>query len=401
MAEWSIAPVLKTGLRRRNGGSNPSPTAMKVTVIIPDSMSTPTGGLGVQFNNLYSRLNNHIDFCIVGYPEDNPPPNYIPAETPLPELQHGSLNTLIGHTIYLAKALEFGKPDIVHAYDWSTYFAGYYVAKYFKVPLLVTMQLSVRGLGDHNIYNCMNFNSKDGQWIHKYHTQMEEFVLKNSDQIICVSNGYQKYIPKVSLNKTKIIPNGIDLKQWQTTKSLPSLPGSNKYKIAYIGRFAEMKGVSELMLADIPSGIDLILIGSPNGGDNHVISLIEEVKKEKNNVYYVGPYYGQDKIDILNQMDAVIMPSKHEPFGIVALEALASKSILLSSRVDGMGDFLTNQNSILVSPGVSGVEKAFNAFLKLSFKEKNNMIQEGLKTCLNYKWDDIAQQYLKVYNSMV
>ena len=108
-----------------------------VTVIFPDSVSKPTGGLGVQFKNLYSRLKDKIDFQVVGHPDEpNEINKYKGVPHPVPAIQHGSLNTLIGHTEYLKEALKYPKPDIVHAYDWSTYYAGVCLAELYDVPLL-------------------------------------------------------------------------------------------------------------------------------------------------------------------------------------------------------------------------------------------------------------------------
>ena len=370
---------------------------MKVTVIIPDSMTTPTGGLGVQFHNLYKRLSKDIDFCIVGFPDEgNKGDNYREAINPMPHVNYGPLTALMGQIVYFKEALEFGKPDIVHAYDWTTYLAGYYLATYFNVPLVSSMQLSIKGLESQGIYNCADPNSIDGQLLHNYQCEIEKFVLEKSDRIICVSKAYSKYLPEV-FYKTAIIPNGIDLSEWKD-KADVVFPGKNKYKVVYIGRFASMKGVHNLLKANIPKDIDLILVGSPNGGDGQVIQEIDPAIKANDNIYYVGPLYDQNKIDMLNGADAVIVPSTHEPFGIVALEALASKSILLSTRVDGMGDFLDDKNSILIPPGSRGIEKAFNDFLQLTDNQKEQMIQEGLKTCKEHDWDSIAKQYLDVYN---
>ena len=105
------------------------------------------GGLGVQFKNIYERLKKNIDFYIVGQPDQqNYIKNYKHVSHPIPELYHGSINTLLGHTIYLSEALSFPKPDLIHAYDWSTYFAGVYLSQIHDVPLLLTMQLSAHGL---------------------------------------------------------------------------------------------------------------------------------------------------------------------------------------------------------------------------------------------------------------
>lgn len=374
---------------------------MKVIVLFPDSISIPTGGLGVQFKNIYSRLKDRVDFHIVGYPDNNNIKNYIGAGHPLPMLQHGAINTLLGHTIYLAKALNFPKPDLIHSYDWSTYLAGVYLSQIHKVPLLLSMQLSINAMAvSVGIMNCHDVNSVDGYWLHKTHVESEWFGLVNANKIINVSNGYAKYFPQLK-DKTTVIPNGIDLKEWQPTEKI-KLPGDRKFKVVYIGRQASMKSVSALLDAQIPENVDLIFVGSSNGGDaNCVQKLQQQLRDNKPGLYHYGPAYDQEKVNVLFSADAIIMPSKHEPFGIVALEALASKSILLASRVDGLGDFLTDENSINCGFTADSITAALNYFTQLSESQKEKMIECGLQTCEKYKWDDIAEQYYEVYKSMI
>jgi glycogen(starch) synthase len=375
---------------------------MKVLVIFPDSVSKPTGGLGVQFKNIHSRLQDRVDFYVVGYPDGpNEIKNYIGVSHPIPAIKHGSVNTLLGHTVYLAEALRFPKPDLIHAYDWSTYFAGVYLSQIYNVPLLLSMQLSANAMAASvGIYNCHNIQSIDGQWLHKAHVEMEWFGLKKADKIINVSEGYTKYFPQFA-NKTIVIPNGIDLKEWQPTEKI-QLPGDRKHKIVYIGRQSLMKSVDVLLDANIPDDVDLIFVGSHNGGDAPCVEKLQkQLKEKKPGLHYYGPAYGQEKVNVLHSADAIIMPSKHEPFGIVALEALASKSILLASRVDGLGDFLTNSNSINCNFKAESITAALKLFTQLSEETKQKMIENGLKTCENYKWDEIAEQYYKVYESMI
>jgi len=373
---------------------------MKVLVIFPDSITVPTGGLGVQFKNVHSRLKDKVDFYVVGYP-DTPKDidNYIGVTHPIPEIQHGSINTLLGHTVYLAEALKFPKPDIVHAYDWSTYFAGVYLAQHYNVPLLVSMNLSANAMASTGIYNCFDFSSLDGSWLHKAHVEMEWFGLEKATRIINVSNGYANYFPSFR-DKTTIIPNGIDLNDWQPTQKV-KLPGDRKYKVIYIGRFSLMKSVDVLVDAEIPENVDLIFVGSPNGGDFSCLQKLEAIIPNKPGLHYYGPAYDQDKVNLLHSADAVIVPSKHEPFGIVALEALASKNILLSSRIDGMGDFLDDTNSLDCGVTVDSISASLQQFIKLTKKQKTSMISNGLKTCENYKWEEVAEEYYKEYVSLL
>jgi glycogen(starch) synthase len=373
---------------------------MKVIAIFPDSVSVPNGGLGIQFKNVHQRLKDRVDFYVAGYPDGpNGIDNYIGVSHPIPSIQHGSLNTLLGHTVYLAEALKFPKPDFVHAYDWSTYFAGYYLAKHHNVPLLLSMNLSANALATVGIASCVNLNTDDGWWLHRTHVDMEWFCLGQADKIINVSNGYARYF-SLFKDKTTIIPNGIDLTEWKPKKRI-KLPGNRKYKVIYIGRFAIMKSIKELLEAELPEDIDLIFVGSYSGGDGCSISNLEKALETKSGLHYYGPAYNQDKVDIMFSADAVIIPSKHEPFGIVALEALASENVLLASRVDGLGDFLDDSNSIDCGITPETISKALYDFTQLTDTQKSELISNGKSTCEKYNWDLVADQYYQLYESML
>lgn len=373
---------------------------MKVLAIAPDSMNKPTGGLGVQFKEIYDRLKNKVEFFICSQPEPEKIDNHIGVLHPMPMIKHGSVNTILGNAAYLAACMKFPRPDIVHAMDWSVYLAGVYAAEIFQVPLVVSMQLSPDKMVDNGIFNCIDFNSLDGKWLHKAQVEMEYLGLQRANKIIHVSRGYANLF-KPFAHKEVVIPNGIDLVKWQPSDKKVILPGKNKYKIVYIGRFTEMKATVPLLEAEIPDGIDLIFVGTDKGGDLQSINKLKEKVAEKKNIYHIGPAYEQDKVDILHAADAVIMPSKHEPFGIVALEAMASKSVLLCSRADGLGDFVNDFNSIYCGHTKEDISKSFKEFLRLTEEQKSELIKNGLKTCTKYNWDEIADKYLEEYNKLI
>jgi glycosyltransferase involved in cell wall biosynthesis len=83
------------------------------------------------------------------------------------------------------------------------------------------------------------------------------------------------------------------------------------------------------------------------------------------------------------------------------MNQLASKSILLSSRVDGLGDFLTNSNSIDCGYTKDSISTALKYFTNISQHQKESMIKNGLQTCNSYKWDDIADEYYNIYKSLI
>lgn len=372
---------------------------MKVIVIAPDSLNKPTGGLGVQWKELYTRMKDRVEFYMTGQPEPEQIPNHIGVLHPMPYLKHGGINTIIGNASYLAACMKFPKPDLVHAMDWTVYLAGVYVAQHFNVPLIVSMQLSPSAMAQAGIFNCSDFNTVDGNWLHKAAVEMEHLGLKTADKIVHVSHGYANYFKQYA-KKEVILPNGIDLTKWEPTVKV-KLPGKGKYKIVYIGRFTEMKSTIPLLEAEIPEEIDLIFVGDYKGGDRQSIERLQKRVAEGKNVYHIGPAYEQDKVNILAAADAVVMPSKHEPFGIVGLEALASKSVILSSRADGLADFLNDFNSVYCGYTKETISQAFKDFLNLTQEEKNELIANGIKTCKKYNWDNIADSYIEEYKKLI
>lgn len=375
---------------------------LKVLIILPDRFNKPVGGLGVQCKYIYELLKDKIDFEILGHPDPEAEKFFTSVYNPIPGVEHASLITSVGQIEYFAQAIKKQKPDLVHAYDWSTYLSGIYVADYFKVPLVVTMQLSINLLNQIGIFYAHDPNSVDGMYINKVHRETEILGLQKANKIVHVSNEYAKEFNKIEefKNKSVTVPNGIDLKDWQNFEKI-KLPGEAKYKMIYIGRIAKMKNIAAIVSSKIPKDIDLIFVGSNNGGEAEDFEMMQRFVNENSNVHYYGPAYGQDKINVLKSADALIMPSIHEPFGIVALEALASESILLSSFEGGMKDFLTEKNAINCGVRANTINQAYDKFLSLSKEDKKEMIKNGLETCREYTWEKAAEKMEEVYRSLL
>ncbi len=374
----------------------------KVHIIVPDRFAKPLGGMGVGSRHFIEQLSDEFDFEVIGFPEENEMKNYHGSSNVLTGVDHGALVTLVGQSAYAAASTKLSKPDLIHAYDYSCYLGAWYAAKHFKVPLVVSMRLSINLLKELGISFAKNPNSEDGFWIEKGLCEMELFGLRQADHITQVSKAYAKRFDAVDglKEKTSVVPNGIDLEEWQPKKKV-ELPGKGRIKLVYIGRFASMKGIIPLCQAKIPKEIDLIFIGSDAGAEPALLQTMLQKVNVEENVHFVGPKYGQDKVDWLAAADAVIIPSLHEPFGIVALEALASKNILISSFADGMSDFLSEDFSIKCEVSASGIEKSWAELIELTEEQKESCIQKGLEVCREYSWQNAASKLRDVYNHTI
>ena len=100
-------------------------------------------------------------------------------------------------------------------------------------------------------------------------------------------------------------------------------------------------------------------------------------------------------------MDAVVVPSLHEPFGIVCLEALASGCTLLSSFKSGMGEYLTENVAINCGITPTEITTGIKTWLSLSENELQHRRDLGYKLCRQYSWNNSALILENIYTSVL
>ena len=374
---------------------------MRIQGLLTDNPVNIMGGMGEQLKNNLIHIDDKYHFDIIGcdqvlsYKGKNFDFKGIDGFF---SIYGGELDPLfapfINQNLFIQRSFEFPKPDIIHSFDWSTFIPAIFLAKYYKVPLICTIQLSIKEL--IKSYNIDPYASP----LYKLHEAIEIEGLNQSDLIIQVSNSYAKNTNKIFWPKTYVVENGIELNEWQPKNQI-TLPGKNKYKVIFIGRIEYQKNIQAILEVNLPKDLDLIIIGGHKGSAQELIDKVIDRSRKDENFIYVGPKYNQEKIDWMFASDAVLMPSLHESFGIVALEALASKNILLSSFSCGMGDFLTEDVAINCGTSKESIEKALDNLIDLQEEERCQRIKKGLEICQEYTWEKSAKKLAAIYSLFV
>ena len=247
---------------------------MKVLALIPDFLEKPSGGLGEQMQNIIRELKGKVDYYICGYPEKNSIDNYKSVIAPI-NFEHVSLTTIYGQSMYFWEALEFKQDfDIIHACDWSTFYAGVLSSWHFKKPLICTVNLSLQQLNSSNIFYCHDPNSTDGHYINKLQVYFEQMGLVYANKIIHVSEYYSDLYPDYK-NKSVTIHNGLDLEKWTKQNNSNFINGKNKTKFCYIGRASGMKGLDTILNSDIPEDVDFYFIVSDKNAEEPIFTNIK------------------------------------------------------------------------------------------------------------------------------
>ena len=109
-----------------------------------------------------------------------------------------------------------------------------------------------------------------------------------------------------------------------------------------------------------------------------------------------------DSIELLKALKAAycfILPSRHEPFGIAALEALDAEVPLIASAVGGLKDFLVDgKNALLFEDNnAASLLEAYNKIELL----RNDLIANGTTTAQEYNWQNIAEKLTDLYRGLL
>ncbi len=100
------------------------------------------------------------------------------------------------------------------------------------------------------------------------------------------------------------------------------------------------------------------------------------------------------------QADVFVLPSVHEPFGIVALEAMAHGIPLVASKVGGLRDFIQDGvNGIFFEPNAPDASSQLASAIERALKPDvgQRLIQEGIQTASNYTWSNIVRRLMELY----
>lgn len=237
-----------------------------------------------------------------------------------------------------------------------------------------------------------------------FHKILRPFTLKiwrGVDHVVALSDSLRKTAQKV--DKTidyKIIPNGIEdaffVKPERETRS-------ERLELITVSRIIERKGIQHIVRAlhDL-SHIDYRL--SINGTGNYLNSLKELVSQlGLGDRIVFGGFLTPEKVpQALAKADLFILPSMAEAFGNVFVEAMAAGLPIISTKVGGIVDYVSEENGILVDYDDNIVLNLNNAIEKLNSDPelRHSMSKANVeKMKSEYQWSSIARSYEKLYQN--
>ncbi len=296
-----------------------------------------------------------------------------------------------------------GKVDVFHAHDWLVADAGIGLKHVFRKPLLTTMHSTEIGRrnGIHFDYERM---------IH----ETEAWLTYEAWKVICCSDymvSHVRWAFGLPGDKLVMVPNGVnvevyakaerdDLSQFRSKFALPE-----EKIVLFVGRLVHEKGVHVLVNA-VPkivgkANAKFIIVG--NGYMKEQLSSLVKNIGLAHKVMFTGFVDDETLRKLQKCADVSVVPSLFEPFGIVALEAMAAKSPVVVSDTGGLSEIVEHDvtgvkvyadNPDSLAWGITKVlqDESYANWIKANAYKR---VQE------KYDWDKIAQQTKAIYEAVI
>jgi glycogen(starch) synthase len=292
--------------------------------------------------------------------------------------------------------------DLVHGHDWLVAEASVALSERLAVPYLTTIHATEHG--------------RHQGWVDKAPQSeihaTERWMARRADSVITCSHymrGHVADIFDIDEGRVTVIPNGIDPRDLRPVDDLQTLrarfAAPEEKLVLLVGRLVYEKGF-QLALDALPEVIETVggvrfLVAGSGTHEDELKAQASKLGLDDHGVF-MG-WIGDDALHSLYRIaDLCVVPSLYEPFGLVALEAMASGCPCIVADTGGLRE---------VVPAGERVGLRFNGGdaqhlgvmierLLVDSELRDRLVAEASEHVLSFDWTDVAQRTLAVYRDL-
>jgi len=292
----------------------------------------------------------------------------------------------------IKRAIEEFKPDIIHGQhiwllSWLAIETGIpYVVTAHGTDLMGYQKgdrfrkyADEAALGAKRIITISNDNNK----------LVRELFPASSDRVVLMQNGY---------DTERFFPEPISRDQVQKMFDLTL----KKKFVLFVGKLAHFKGVDVLLEAarlyesEHPDEIVTVI-----AGDGELAAPLQKQAKEckLKDVHFMGHLACMQLRNLYSTADVSVVPSRREPFGLVAIEALACGCPVVATNQGGLTDIINEKVGALVDvDDAFGLAAAIqNELYRTDSEERSRYVAKYAVD--NYAQDSLIGTLIDIYNS--
>ena len=385
-------------------------SATRIGIVTKEWPPAVYGGAGVHVVQLTQALRKvsgiEVDVHCFGGPRTDGAFGYdTPSEfsSANPALQAIATDLLIANNL--------ANVDVIHSHTWYANMAGHTASLLYGTPHIVSA---------HSLEPLRPWKAEQLGGGYQISSWAEKTSYEAAAAIIAVSDGMRADVlaayPDVDPKKVVTIRNGVDTSKFAPNNNpavLQEFGITGRYAM-FVGRITRQKGLAHLLRAwkNVPAEYGLVLAaGSPDEETvgNEVAALIAELQATRSNVWWIKEMLPHDKLTAaLTQAELFLCPSIYEPLGIVNLEAMGCETAVLASRVGGIPEVVSHQETgILVdyTPDHSRFEADLSAAISELMADPARLEKYGkagrVRAETHFGWDAVAEQTISLYRSVI
>ena len=292
--------------------------------------------------------------------------------------------------------------DVVHAHDWLAANAMIWIKQQRGRPGVLTMHSTDYGRSGNVFHGGQSERVRHQERAGTYW----------ADKVIAVSHATKSeltWMYEVPPEKVAVVYNGVSNHRFEGEVDQGQIKrrydiGPVDPTVLFCGRLVQQKG-PDLMLNAIPS----VLGYYPDAkfvfaGDGHMRWGLEQRCGELgigHAVRFLGHRDGQELVDLFRMSDALCVPSRNEPFGIVVLEAWSAGKPVVATMNGGPNEYVRHEvDGLKIYANPDSVAWGLGT-LFVDWDKARAMGQSGREAVAqSFTWEVIAGQTLDVYASL-
>ncbi len=306
----------------------------------------------------------------------------------------------------LAAGVEVGDSydfDVVHGHDWLVAVAADHLAKRFRCPLVVTIHATEYG--------------RHQGWVDRHPQShihgVERWMANRAERVVTCSAYMRDHVADIyglEEDRIAVIPNGIDPSELVPVDDLDALrarfaaPGERL--ILLVGRLVYEKGF-QLALEAMPSLIEQLgdvrfIVAGSGTAEEDLKGQASELGLDAHGTF-LG-WIGDDLLHSLYRIaDLTVVPSLYEPFGLVALEAMASGCPCIVADTGGLREIVPADDRVGLRFDGGDPEHLATMVERLLTDDdlRDRLVAEASEHVLSFDWSDVARQVAELYGEAV
>ncbi len=248
---------------------------------------------------------------------------------------HDLEEAIANYTETSVKMTEDLQPDVVHCHDWMTYEAGRRASAHHRVPLVTHIHATELDRTNHAP--------------NEYIYQRERVGFEAADKVIAVSNYTKNVLVQhygISGDKITVVHNGsMDLPPKAALLESKRACTKKHPLVLFLGRLVTQKGAVQFLqmasnVHQLRPEVQFVI-----AGHGHMLEELVDLSCSyglQDAIIFTGKVTSEEVKQLYTQADCFVMPSISEPFGLVALEAIAHGTPVILSRQSGAAEVISD-----------------------------------------------------------